>query len=220
MAIHRTRRQIGALLGFLTLIAATICAPQAAMASTSDSLSAEQISELSDQEFIDYAMNEGKYELSTDGTITIEDTRAQYTAANTRAQVSPSCIACAEGRWKISSKSGPTTTYGSWTTEASGKGPGTLSQTVSKTVSNSYSGTLSVTKSALSTAVGFNVTSSKTVSNTYSGELKSGKTGKLQVRPVYGRYAVKQEYVKLGKVTKTSWVYPKKFTHLDYRITY
>lgn len=220
MTLNRTSRQIGALLGFLALIAATIGAPQAAMASPSDSLPAEQIAELSDAEFIEYAMSEGEYEVAEDGTITIYDTRSQISTAGTRTQAAPSCIACAEGRWKISSTSGPTTTYGSWTTEASGKGPGTLSQTVSKTVSNGYSGTLSVTESALTAAVGFDVSTSKTVSNTYSGEVASGKTGKLQVRPVYNRYAVKQEYVKLGKVTNTSWVYPKKFTHLDYRIAY
>lgn len=220
MITNRARQHLVALLGLLALIAAVIALPQNAMADSIDPGSATEISEYSDQEFIDYAMESGEFEVSNDGTITIYDTRSQYSRVATGDQATPACIACAEGRWKIASKSGPVTTYGSWSTIASGKGPGTLSQTVTRTYTNSYSGTLSVTKSVLSAAVGFNITASKQVSNTYTGELKSGKVGKLQVRPVYKRYTVKQQYIKLGKVTKSTYVYPRQFTYLDYRITY
>lgn len=220
MTSNRTRQFLGTLVGLLTLLAAALGPAQVATASTEISQPEQQVADYSDEQFIDYAMSEGLYEVDSDGSITIYDTRSQRSAEGTSSTVAPSCIACMEGKWKIVSTSGPTTTYGPWKTEASGRGPGTLSRTVTTTVSNGYTGTLSVSKGVVSSAVGFSITASKSVSSTYTGELKSGKTGKLQTRPVYKRYSVKQQYIKLGKVTKTTWVYPKKYVYMDHRIAY
>lgn len=165
-------------------------------------------------------MSEGEYEVEGDGSIVIHDTRSQSSAAPTKSSIAPSCIACAEGKWKIKSTSGPKRTYGSWKTQASGWGPGTLSRDVTVTQSNGYSGSLAVSKSAINASVGFDISWSNSTTNTYSGELKSGKQGFLQVRNAYDRYSVKQEYIKLGKTTKTTWVYPKEYAFTDHRIKY
>lgn len=220
MSVKHLRRALGALGGFMLLGTAAFAGPAAAAAGQESLLANEEIASLSDQEFIDYAMDEGEYEVGEDGSITIYDTRPQHSGSKARTAVSPACIACAEGHWKIASTSGPTRTYSAWSTKASGWGPGTLSRDVTVTEANGYSGSLDVTKSALNASVGFDVSWSKSVTNTYTGELKNGKQGHLQVRHAYDRYSVKQEYVKLGKTTKTSWVYPKEYAFTDHRISY
>lgn len=175
-------------------------------------LTSKEASKLNEDDYIEYQMQTGNYVVEKDGSIVIPDYRD--------GEVNPACIACAQGRWVVKQTSGPSTVYGSWKTIASGWGPGSLSKTVSETRSNSYTGTLSASKSAVNAAVGFNITGSKTVSVTYSGSIKAGKQGFLQTRPVYKKYTVKQEYIKLGKVQQTKYVYPRKFWITDHRIGY
>lgn len=177
-------------------------------------LSQEEVNALSDDDYIEYQMQSGNYTIEEDGTVVIPDQRV------VEGQMSIMCIACTGGSWRVKKLSGETTVYGSWRTIASGWGPGSLSQTISETRSNSYSGTLSASKSAVSAAVGYNISTSKTVSVTYTGDVARGKQGFLQTRPVYKRHTVKQEYVKIGKVVETKYVYPRKFVWTDSRIGY
>ncbi|ANG86344.1 hypothetical protein A8L33_14155 [Microbacterium aurantiacum] len=68
--------------------------------------------------------------------------------------------------------------------------------------------------------MGFNITSSFSNSITYSGNIASGKLGYLQTREVYDRYTVTQQYIKLGSVIDTKYVYPRKYLWTENRIGY
>jgi hypothetical protein len=177
-------------------------------------LTKQEANKLNEDDYIEYQMQTGNYVVESDGSIVVPDMR------NSLDQIQPNCIACMQGRWVVKKLSGSSTVYGSWKSIASGWGPGSLSKTVSETRSNSYTGTLGASKSAVNTAVGFNITSSKTVSVTYSGEIKSGKQGFLQTRPTYKKYTVKQTYKKIGQSDTVKYVYPRKFWITDHRIGY
>ncbi|XOQ13294.1 MAG: Ntox44 domain-containing protein [Shouchella clausii] len=176
-------------------------------------LSIEEANQLEEHDYIEYQMQMGNYDVEEDGTVIVYDQRDD-------GEINASCIACVGGVWKAKKTAGPTTVYGSWKDIASGWGPGSLSKTVSETRTNSYTGTLKASKSLIDKTVGFNISTSKTVSVTYSGTIKSGKQGFLQTRPTYAKYTVKQEYHKLGKITNTTYIYPRKFTITDHRIGY
>lgn len=173
--------------------------------------------QLSDSDYIDQQMAAGNYVVTSDGTIVIDDLRPSQAAPG---GISTNCVACVQGQWRIKSTSGPARVYDGWRTHASGWGPGSLSRTVTATHSNSYSGTLSVSKSVVDAAVGFNITSSFSNSITYSGNIASGKLGYLQTREVYDRYTVTQQYIKLGSVIDTKYVYPRKYLWTENRIGY
>lgn len=177
-------------------------------------LSPEEAKELDDEDYMEYQMQTGNYTIEEDGTVVIPDFRSS------NGDVSVNCIACAGGIWKVKKMSGSSIVYGPWRTIASGWGPGSLERTISETRSNSYTGTLKASKSAVDAAVGFNITKSRTVTVTYRGQIKSGKQGFLQVRPVYTKYTVRQQYVKLGQVKSTVYIYPRKFSYPDHRIGY
>lgn len=176
-------------------------------------LTKKEARKLSEDDYIEYQMQTGNFSVEKDGSLIIPDDR--------EGELSPACIACAQGRWVVKKTSGPPSiVYGSWRTIASGWGPGTLSKTVSETRTNSYTGTLSASKSAINAAVGFNISSSKTVTVSYSGNINSGKQGFLQTRPVYKKYTVMQQYIKFGQVQKTNYVHPREFWITDNRIGY
>ncbi len=173
--------------------------------------------QLSESAYIDQKMAAGDYTVTSDGWIVIDDTRPSQ---STSGGVSPNCIACMQGQWRIKSTSGPVRAYGGWTTHATGWGPGSLARTITSSHSNSYTGTLGASKSAVSAAVGFNITQSFSNTITYTGTIKSGKLGYLQTREVYDRYTVVQQYIKLGSVTSTKYVYPREYRWTENRIGY
>lgn len=221
MTIRPSRRTLGAALAATITTAALLLSPTAAQATVEEEFSNGDVATMSDQSFVDYSMDEGLYEVSADGSVIVYDTRPLYAAAKSEATaVSPTCIACVDGKWTATKVSGPTRTYGGWTTRASGWGPATLAQSVTITQSNSYTGTLSMAKSAVNAAVGFNISSSVARTTTYTGNVASGKQGFLQTRPVYDNYVVKQVYTVGGYTALTRYVYPKKYAFTDHRITY
>lgn len=209
---------------FLALVlaaAAMVFTSAAANAEVSDELDNAEIAQLSDQEFIEFATDEGQYEVGDDGAVTVYDTRPLYAQAGRNdLTFEPMCIACVDAKWVATRTSGPNHAYGGWRTIASGREPGSLSRAVSVTEENSYSGTLSMSKSAVNAAVGFNITSSRSVTTTYEGNVASGKQGFLQIRAAYNKYTVKQQYYVSGKLAKTTWIYPKEYAFTDHRIKY
>jgi hypothetical protein len=113
------------------------------------------------------------------------------------------------------------TSYGSWTTGVSGQGEATLSLSKSISVSNTYSGTLSASKKDVNAAVGFNISKSWDTRATYTVKIPKGKKIKIQYRKVYTKYKVLQKAYSGATHLGDKYVYPKKFSHLEYRsVTY
>ncbi len=165
---------------------------------------------IEDQDFIDESIADGDYIVREDGTIVIYDTRRPE-------GISTSCIACVGGRYEVKKTAGPSTVYGSWIIGTEGKGPATLKFSKSVSWSNSYSGTLSVSKSLVNAAVGFDITKSGKSTASYSVKVPAKKTYQIQYRRVYKKYTVRQRYYVGNTLVKTTYVYPRKYSHIGYR---
>lgn len=102
--------------------------------------------------------------------------------------------------WELTSKSSPTTTYGSWKEGCrkytDGSSTATLAVNLTTTVSNTYTGILQVSIAKLSSYVGLNVAIGKSWSVSVSdSEPLAGKskgTWAIEWRPVYNSYKVTQ----------------------------
>ena len=90
------------------------------------------------------------------------------------------------------------------------------------TVSNSYTGSLKVSKSTVDASLGFNITGSSSTTMSASKVLKKGQ--RIQYRYVYDNYKVKQDQYRRNnviggtKVVDTAYLYPKKFSHVEFRV--
>jgi hypothetical protein len=107
--------------------------------------------------------------------------------------------------------------YGSWTNGVSGSGAATLTLSKSVSTSNTYSGSLTASKKSVSAAVGFDITKSRSTTASYSVKVPKGKKYMIQYRRVYKKYKVQQKAYSTSTYLETKYVYPKKFSHLEYR---
>ena len=107
--------------------------------------------------------------------------------------------------------------YGSWKTEVTGTGKATLTLSKSVAVANTYTGTLSASKSNVNASVGFNISETKTTMATYAVVVPAGKKYGIQWRPVYKKYKVKQDVYIDSTFMKSTYIYPLKYDHLEYR---
>jgi hypothetical protein len=108
--------------------------------------------------------------------------------------------------------------YGSWINGVSGSGPSNLTLSKGVSVSHTYSGTLTATKSAVSAAVGFSISKTWSTNASYSVNVPKGQRYMIQYRKVYKKYKVGQKaYINSTYTGQTKYVYPKKYSHLEYR---
>ncbi|MDU7578638.1 MAG: hypothetical protein E7K43_20820 [Bacillus subtilis] len=133
----------------------------------------------------------------------------------------PQNKAKAYGITQVTNKGYQSKYYGKWKNGVTGAGKATLTLSKTVTVSNSYTGTLTASKGAVSSAVGFNITSSRSTTASYSVSVPKGKKYTIQYRPVYKKYkAVQKKYESAGGVMvllESKNIYPLKYDHLEYR---
>ncbi|MBR0173774.1 MAG: hypothetical protein IJQ21_13400 [Lachnospiraceae bacterium] len=122
--------------------------------------------------------------------------------------------------WKVDSVVYNGISYGGWMYGPSGTGPMTITLNQSVTVSNSISGQYSST-SAISAAVGFNVSTSWAQSASASVVVPRGKRYQITYRTMSYAYIVtEQQYYKIDGYSVATGIkkvsYPKRFFSFDY----